>query len=424
MLAWIMDPNQGSPSQDPRPGDGADPDAAGVAAAERLVAAARAEAERLAAEQEDERLRVAHALHQAERVGGQSHQGLLQWTVLVFVGAFVGFVFHRPDAALFLAACGLFALTQSWDVRDRARTGHAIVDAPLVPGDMGHGLRIVIPLLVPLLGALLYLGVGVYARGLTPTAAHVAAANWCLGAAVVCGLMALPVVQRGFARILVPYSAPGHTARLTASFAVLALLLPVPARLLIDDFLRALPTNQPLVDTGGLVTQLVCEVLIAAAAVGLWVSRDLRQVRERLGLHAMRGRDWLMAGAGLAAVILLNAGMEWLERTRFPELWQADQAIVRMLVGNMSLGTVLLLGLSAGAGEEILVRGALQPRTGVFWAALLFSAGHVQYTWFGMLVILLLGITLGLIRRWSNTTTVITVHMLYDVVAALQAGGH
>lgn len=424
MLASTMDPNQGSPSPDPRPGDGADPAAADVAAAERLVAAARAEAERLEAEREAERLRIEHALHEAERVGGQVHRGLLQWTILVFLGSLTGLAFGRPDAALFLAACGLFALTQSWDMRDRARTGHAIVDAPLVPGDMGQGLRIVIPMLVPGLGTVLYLGLGVYARGLDPTAAHVTAANWCLGAAVVCALMALPVVSRGVARILVPHSPPGHTARLTASFAVLALLLPVPARLLIDEFLRALPTNQPLVDTGGLVTQLVCEVLIAAAAVGLWVSRDFRQVRERLGLHPMRGRDWLIAGAGLGLVILLNAGMEWLERTRFPELWQADQAIVRMLVGNMSLASVLLLGLSAGAGEEILVRGALQPRTGVFWAALLFSAGHVQYTWFGMLVILLLGITLGLIRRFSNTTTVIVVHMVYDVVAALGAGGH
>jgi hypothetical protein len=38
-----------------------------------------------------------------------------------------------------------------------------------------------------------------------------------------------------------------------------------------------------------------------------------------------------------------------------------------------------------------------------------------------MLTILLLGIALGLVRKWSNTTTVIVVHMLYDVVAALGA---
>jgi membrane protease YdiL (CAAX protease family) len=124
---------------------------------------------------------------------------------------------------------------------------------------------------------------------------------------------------------------------------------------------------------------------------------------------------------GLATVIGLNGGMEWLERVRFAALWEADQSIVRMLVGNISVAGAIVLGLSAGAGEEILVRGALQPRTGMFWAAALFAAGHVQYTWFGMLTILFLGLALGLVRRLSNTTTAIVVHMLYDVVAALGA---
>ena len=74
-----------------------------------------------------------------------------------------------------------------------------------------------------------------------------------------------------------------------------------------------------------------------------------------------------------------------------------------------------MLGLRAGIGEEVLVRGALQPRTGLFWASLLFAAGHVQYTWFGMLTILALGVTLGLVRRSSNTTTAI----VDEVVATL-----
>jgi hypothetical protein len=49
----------------------------------------------------------------------------------------------------------------------------------------------------------------------------------------------------------------------------------------------------------------------------------------------------------------------------------------------------------------------------------LFAAGHVQYTWFGMLTILLLGLSLGLIRARTNTTTAIVVHALYDIFAAI-----
>ena len=78
-----------------------------------------------------------------------------------------------------------------------------------------------------------------------------------------------------------------------------------------------------------------------------------------------------------------------------------------------------MLGLSAGVGEEVLVRGALQPRSGLVWASVIFGAAHVQYSWFGMLVIVALGLTLGLVRRHSNTTTAIVVHAAYDVLAAL-----
>lgn len=417
-----MDTNQGWPPEGTPPGDDPDPNAVAAARAERLAAdAARAEEARLEAERETERHRLALALHDAEAVGGRAHQGLLKWTVIVFVGSLAGFVTGRPDAPLFLAVAGLFALAQSWDARDGARTGHPLVDEPLRPGDAGRVLRIVVPMIAPLIGTIFYIGFGVYARSLERTAAHVAAANWCLGAAAVCALLMLPAVEGRVARLLMGGGRPpSHTARLAAGIAALALLLPLPVRLLFDDFMKLFPSDgRPLVDMGGLVVQLVCEVLLAAAAVGLWVKREPRAVLERLGLGRMGGREWLIAALGLAAVIGLNAGMERIERVYFPALWEADQGIVRMLVGEITLAGALVLGLSAGAGEEILVRGALQPRAGLFWAAALFAAGHVQYTWFGMLTILFLGVTLGLIRRFGNTTTAIAVHMLYDVIAAL-----
>jgi hypothetical protein len=416
-----MESNQGrAPSGSP-PESNADRDPdpdAGIA--DGLAAeAARAEAARLEAEREAERDRIAQALIAALAVGGRAHQGLLLWTVIVFLGAVAGFATGRPDAPLMLAIGGMFALAQSWDARDRARSGHALIDEPLRPGDIGRVFRILVPMIAPLLGAIFYLALGVYARSLARTNAHSIASMWCLGAAGICALLLLPAVEGRVARVLMRSEPPSHTARLAAGIAVIALLLPVPVRLMFDDFIKVLSgDNRPLVDIGGLLAQLVCEVLLAAAAVGLWVSRDARATLERLGLRRMGGRDWLIAALGLAAVIGLNAGMEWIERVHLRALWDADQEVVRMLVGKISVVGVIVLGLSAGAGEEILVRGALQPRAGMFWAAALFAAGHVQYTWFGMLTILFLGLTLGLVRRLSNTTTAIVVHMLYDVVAA------
>ena len=126
---------------------------------------------------------------------------------------------------------------------------------------------------------------------------------------------------------------------------------------------------------------------------------------------------------GIVAVIAVNGGMEYLERTRFHDLWLRDQAMVKMIASELSLVAMLVLGVSAGVGEEVLVRGALQPRVGILWASLMFAAGHVQYTWFGMLTIAMIGITLGLIRKHANTTTAIVVHALYDIVAAFGARG-
>jgi membrane protease YdiL (CAAX protease family) len=160
-------------------------------------------------------------------------------------------------------------------------------------------------------------------------------------------------------------------------------------------------------------------VALAAAAVGLWVARDARAVRERLGLTAMSWRDWIVAGIGLGAVIALNSGMEAIEHARFSALWAADQEMGQLIAGNLNAAASILLGVSAGVGEELLVRGALQPRAGLFWASVLFMCGHVQYTWFGMLTILLLGLSLGVIRGRANTTTAIVVHALYDMVAAV-----
>jgi membrane protease YdiL (CAAX protease family) len=244
--------------------------------------------------------------------------------------------------------------------------------------------------------------------------------RWCWAAAAACLAMTIPALARPITSTVLPRAAWSHTARLAASIALALLLLPVPVRLLIKDMMDVFTTTgKPLVDVGALVAQLVGEVALAAAAVGLWVARDARAARERLGLTAMSGRDVVVAVIGLGVVIALNSGMEAIEHTRFPALWAADQQMGQLIAGDLSLVAGILLGVSAGVGEEVLVRGALQPRAGLFWASVLFTAGHVQYTWFGMLTILMLGLSLGVIRSRTNTTTAIVVHALYDMFAAL-----
>jgi hypothetical protein len=356
----------------------------------------------------------------ADALGGRVHVGLVRWLVFAVAGAILALLLQHPDAAIMLAAAALFALTQSWDVRDRARAGELAGEPALEPGAVGLSLRMSVPIAVQVLATLAYIGLGSYAHSLAPTAGHVGAERWCWAAAAACMAMTIPALARPITQSLLPYATWSYTARLSASIALALLLLPVPMRLVIDEMIDLL-SGQPLVDVGGLVSGLVGEVAFAAAAIGLWVARDARAARERLGLTAMRGGHVVVAVVGLGLVIALNSGMEALEHARFPTLWAADQEMGRLIAGDLSLAASILLGVSAGVGEELLVRGALQPRAGLFWASVLFAAGHVQYTWFGMLTILLLGVLLGIVRARTNTTTAIMVHALYDIIAVISA---
>ena len=411
-----MDANQGTPGGDEPKSPLAPPDAPGTQAVddERMAA----EALRLAAEA-GERAALERATA-ADRLGGRVHAGLVRWLVVAVVCSLLAAWLQHPDAAVLLALAAVFALAQSWDVRDRALQGELAGQPAIEPGAVGFALRLLVPLAVPVAAAIGFVGLGVYAKSLPFSPAHAGAMRWCWAAAAACLAMIVPALARPITRAVLPHAPWSHTARLSASIALALLLLPVPVRLLIADMMDMFTgTGRPLVDAGALVAQLVGEVALAAAAVGLWVTRDARAARERLGLTAMSGRDWVVAGIGLGAVIALNSGMEAIEHARFSALWAADQEMGQLIAGNLNLAASILLGVSAGVGEELLVRGALQPRAGLFWASVLFMAGHVQYTWFGMLTILLLGLSLGVIRARANTTTAIVVHALYDMVAAV-----
>jgi membrane protease YdiL (CAAX protease family) len=375
---------------------------------------------------DDDRLAVEAEAARAERqraadeVGGAIRNGLVRWTLLVVGGSFAALGLNHPDAALFLAVAAMFALAQSWDVRDRARTGDPLSDMALEPGAIGTVLRAAIPLMMPLGGAAVFAGLASFARSLPHSLVHVAAFQWCVASAVVCVAAGFPPFAQLLARAFMRGPNPGHTDRLTAALALVLLLVPVPFQLLSDDLMGIVKgSGRPIADVGSLVAQLLGEVVFALSAVGLWVGRDLRAVRARLGLDGVSLRQWGIAALGLVAVSGLNAGMDWFERAHYHALWLHDQDMTKLIAGNLGVGAALVLGVSAGVGEEVMVRGALQPRVGLMWASLLFAAGHVQYSWFGMLTIVLLGVTLGVVRKTANTTAAIVVHVVYDVLAVL-----
>ena len=117
--------------------------------------------------------------------------------------------------------------------------------------------------------------------------------------------------------------------------------------------------------------------------------------------------------------------LDWVTSRLWHHLWPVNYRAVadasESLFGHFaSPAGALVLGLSAGIGEETLFRGALQPRFRIPLTALVFALGHVQYTLSpAILEIVVIGLALGWLRERSNTTACIVVHTAYNFLNVL-----
>jgi hypothetical protein len=165
-------------------------------------------------------------------------------------------------------------------------------------------------------------------------------------------------------------------------------------------------------------------LIFGLLGVGLWIRRDVGTAAKRLGLLRPTGRQ-LLAALAVTALLLgldLVVNLVWSEVDPFG--YDLMDRVMRSLFGG--LGTVIgaiVLGLSAGISEEVLFRGAVQPRLGLVLAAILFTIGHLQYSLTpATLEVLVIGLILGLVRQRSNTTVCIIIHALYNMTGALLGG--
>lgn len=170
-----------------------------------------------------------------------------------------------------------------------------------------------------------------------------------------------------------------------------------------------------------LVIQQALFVVLALFGTGLLVRRNSSKLSERLGLqpiskaHILLGLRWI----GILVILQWAAGALWAWLA--PEQIELVESISSELFGEF--GTVwdwFVLSISAGMGEEILFRGALQPVFGIWFTSLLFAVAHVQYGLTPVtLVVFIIGLALGRIRQRTNTSVAIFVHFGYNFVLGL-----
>jgi membrane protease YdiL (CAAX protease family) len=237
--------------------------------------------------------------------------------------------------------------------------------------------------------------------------------------AVLAALPLVPAVRRDLARWLkIEPTSCVHTTAL--AFAVYFVGLTLAQVTLIGD-LSKLTSVEARLSVLDMLTTTLPLALVALAGVGFPMRRDLRATLERLGLGWMTTRQWGLAILAILLFLAFDYTVLWL----WQQLWPGSHTLVGDITTNLfgDLATplaALAVGLSAGIGEEMLFRGALQPRFGLVFTSLLFAVGHAYYSLSPAIVeIFVVGLVLGLMRRRTNTTACIVVHAGYNFLDLL-----
>jgi len=146
--------------------------------------------------------------------------------------------------------------------------------------------------------------------------------------------------------------------------------------------------------------------------------RTFPQALERVGLVRTRGWQILLAIGAAACLVWAMPGMD----QAITRLWEkmawpvtdsrAFNDLFRFAINPVG---AVIIGIVAGLGEELAIRGVLQPRIGIVLSNLFFTSLHsFQYNFDGLASVFLIGLVLGVIRKYTNTTTSAMVHGLYD----------
>lgn len=171
----------------------------------------------------------------------------------------------------------------------------------------------------------------------------------------------------------------------------------------------------------GLVLQAVLLVGVAYFAIGGAINRDFANVRDRLGLHTPTGREVAISLALIVPLFVVSIIGGLLTDVFQPGFTEDIDAIMENVTGGLiNFQGALLIGLTAGIGEEILFRGAIQPRYGIVFTSIIFTLIHVQYGFSFVLVgVFLTAVILGIQRQKMNTTCCIITHSAYNFTAVM-----
>lgn len=183
------------------------------------------------------------------------------------------------------------------------------------------------------------------------------------------------------------------------------------------------PAETGTVAIADLASQFAAFTVLAYVLVGASIWRTFREANNRLGLSWPTRRQVGVGVGGVFAglfVMVIAGVLTTVFQPGFnQEIEQATEGITESV--SNPIGAVFF-GLGAGISEELLLRGAIQPRFGLILTSVLFALLHNQYgISFILLGVFLMGVVLGLERKYFGTTAAIITHAIFNTIAVLAA---
>lgn len=157
---------------------------------------------------------------------------------------------------------------------------------------------------------------------------------------------------------------------------------------------------------------------VLAIVLAIWIGIDLRAAM----VFDLPTLNW-----AVVATLPLIATMITLTRSNWAWVKILNEPVetyLRPLMQGLPPGSLLLVALAAGVGEELLFRGVIQqgltdwagPGVGLVVASMIFGLAHALNRYY-VLVTWVMGLYLGLLYQASqNLVLVMAVHALYDWV--------
>lgn len=162
-------------------------------------------------------------------------------------------------------------------------------------------------------------------------------------------------------------------------------------------------------------------ILVAYVAVGTNIYRNGSEATSRLGIRWPTLPDLAVGVAAVIPAFMLSLVGSLLTLYFQPDVFEdLGDTMEEMSSGTEVTLVSVLIFASAGLGEEILFRGAIQPRFGIVLTSAFWALVHTQYQFsFVVLGLFLVGLLFGLMRKYVSTTSAIIAHALYNAAVVL-----